>query len=267
MPLTTMADRVKPRHPGRVQRPPHRHLLRRRGQGRRSRARGEPPDGARRRLWHDHGPQLVPAAPRRGSEPAPQGHGDPSHDVACLSFSDTGRGDRVHGAAARRGRAAALLAVGTILGVLVLVLVAGCGRGRLTYVNHRYRFTLTYDATLVPADHALPSVFAGGRPAYVIAFLDAAGAAGRRAVRGRRLGRRDAPADRQPVALIVRPGGRAAPATGGLRRPQPARFSDPDDDAAGGRTGCGRRRLHLRLGGTAVQALTFVLVKGCTSTR
>ena len=52
------------RGPERLRRPPHRHLLRRRGQGRRRGARGEPADRPRRRLRHHHGPQLVPALAR-----------------------------------------------------------------------------------------------------------------------------------------------------------------------------------------------------------
>ena len=60
------------RDPERLRRPPHRDLLRRRGQGDRGRARGEPADRPRRRIRHDHGPQLVPARARRGRQAAPR---------------------------------------------------------------------------------------------------------------------------------------------------------------------------------------------------
>ena len=180
--------------------------------------------------------------------------------MACLSFRSSRRADQVHKTAARRGRAAVFLAVG-LAGVLVLAPVAGCGRGRLAYVNARYRFALTYDAALVPADRAEPAAFAGGRPAYVIAFLDA----GAPQANGRYV-------DGVWVAVMRLPAGAHWPppqplrpnCAGAWRLPLCAgsRLGDRDDDAAGGRT---RRRslgYSYRLGGTAVQALTYVLVKG-----
>ena len=59
-----------PRRAGRVRRPPHRHLLRRRDGDHRGRPRGQPPDRRGRRLRHHHGPQLLPARARRGRQAA-----------------------------------------------------------------------------------------------------------------------------------------------------------------------------------------------------
>src|SRR5262245_56415503 len=64
-----------PRGGERVRRPPHRDLLRWRGQGRGRLARGDPRHRRGRRLRLDRGPQLVPAREGRGHRAAARDHG------------------------------------------------------------------------------------------------------------------------------------------------------------------------------------------------
>ncbi len=84
-PIATIADRVKHVVAGRLRRPSHRHLQRWCGEGHRGGDRGEQADGARRRLRHDHGAQLLPAPARRCRGAAAQGDGHPRHDLARVN--------------------------------------------------------------------------------------------------------------------------------------------------------------------------------------
>ena len=119
------------------------------------------------------GRNSLPAPARRGRRTAPQGHGDPSHDVACLSFSFFRRAVGFTGAAARRGRAAAFLA-GARPAALAVSFVAGCGQGGIGYSTTTTGSRSRYDASLALADHAQAQRLTGSKPAYVVAFLDPA---------------------------------------------------------------------------------------------
>jgi len=181
--------------------------------------------------------------------------------VACLSSRDSRRAGTVHKAAARRGRAAAFLAAGLAV-VFVVVLVAGCGRGPLAYSNARYHFALTYDAALAPTDRAVPGVLAGGKPAYVIAFLDAAAPRrGGRYVDGVWVAVMRLPADAgwpAPIAMAVELRRRLAASVerslhGWVTQTATRQTNGLQVSAIG---------YDYTLGGTAVRALTYVLVKG-----
>jgi len=165
----------------------------------------------------------------------------------------------MHKAAARRGRAAAFLALAATLAALALS--AGCG-GRVAYANHRYRFALTYDAALTPTDSVTPAVSGGQRPAYVVAFLDP---------KAPRVGGRYV--DGVWVAVLRLPAGAQWPSLSAVAAELRLRLSASVIRGLHGsvtdaiaRTANGRPEWVIGyaydLDGTAVRALTYVIVRG-----
>jgi hypothetical protein len=181
--------------------------------------------------------------------------------VACLSISFFRRAVRFQGAAARRGRAAAFLAV-LVFAELAVSLLAGCDQSGIGYANDQYRFSLSYDASLAPAAHARPSVLTGSEPAYVVAFLDpAAPKAGGHYVDDVWVAVMRLPAgahwpEAPAMAVDLRQSVAAALAnglSGSVTRPTTQKTNGRASWAVG---------YEYRLGGTAVRAVTYVLVNG-----
>jgi hypothetical protein len=180
--------------------------------------------------------------------------------VACLSITTSPPSDRMQTAGAGRGRAAAFLAFA--IAAVVLALAAGCGQGGLAYSSSQYRFALTYDAALTPTDHVTPGVLTGDKPAHVIAFLDpAAPRADGRYVDG------------VWVAVMRLRAGAHWPASSAMAAELRHRLTAAVvHDMHGSVTQALARTANglpawvvgydYRLGGTAIRALTYVLVKG-----
>jgi hypothetical protein len=179
--------------------------------------------------------------------------------VACLSFTPSRRSSHRQKAAARRGRVAAFLALAATLAALALS--AGCGGGRVAYANDRYRFALTYDAALTPSDSVTPAVSGGERPAYMVAFLDS---------RAPRIGGRYV--DGVWVAVMRLATGAHWPPPAAMASELRSRLADAVRGLHGSvtqtlaRTANGRPAWAVGyvygLDGTAVRALTYVIVKG-----